>query len=84
ASTTGDVKDIRPDNDSLLTEITIALSDMSEPGGTDGSGTPATPRKTESDTSASGSSSGGGGGAMHWVWLLLGLAGAGMRRRSLA
>lgn len=84
ASSTGEVKDIRPGNDSLLTEIAVAGSDMSEPDDTDGSGTSATPRKTESDTSESGSSSGGGGGAMHWLWLLLGITGAGIRRGSRA
>lgn len=84
ASTTGEVTDIRPDNDTLLTEIAIALSDMSEPDDTDGSDTSATPRKTGSDTIESGSSSGGGGGAMHWLWLLLGLTGAGIRRRRVA
>ncbi|MDX1552812.1 MAG: M12 family metallo-peptidase [Marinobacter sp.] len=83
-TSTGDVKDIRPDNDSLLSEITIASSETSEPDDQDGAGTSATPRKTDADTSESGSSSGGGGGAIHWLWLLLGIAGAAIHRRSLA
>ncbi|MBL3555498.1 MULTISPECIES: M12 family metallo-peptidase [Marinobacter] len=78
SSSGGEVKDIRPGNDELLTEITVALSETSD------SDTSGTPRKTDSDTSdSSGSSGGGGGGAMHWLWVLLGITGAGIRRRSL-
>lgn len=83
ASSTGDVKDIRPDNDSLLTEIAIASTVASEPDDSDDSSTSATPRKTDSGTSESSGSS-GGGGSMHWLWLLMGVTGAGIRRRSLA
>lgn len=82
ASGTGDVKDIRPANDSLLTEIAVATSDTPAPDETDDSGTTGTPRQTDSD-SAGSSGGGGGGGAMHWFWLLAGIAGAGIRRRSL-
>ncbi len=82
-SNTGDVKDILPDNDSLYTEITVASTVAPEPDGSDDAGTSATPGEAESGGSGPGSSSGGGGGgAVHWLWLLLGIAGAGIRRRS--
>jgi hypothetical protein len=77
----GDVKDIRPGNDSLLTEITVAASDTPVSDETDESGTSATPRRTDSGTTASSGGSHGGGGAMHWLWLVLGMAGAGVRHR---
>ncbi len=82
ASSTGDVKDIRPANDSLLTEITVATSDTPASDDTDGPGTTGTPRQTDSDSSGSSGGS-GGGGAMHWLWLLAGIAAVGIRRRSL-
>lgn len=83
ASSTGDVKDIRPDNDSLLTEIAVASTVAPEPDDSDDSSTSATPRKTDSGTSESSGSS-GGGGSMHWLWLLMGVAGVGIRCRRMA
>lgn len=79
-SGTGEVKDIAPGNDSLLTEITVIESDTPVSDGNDDSGTTATPRRTDSNTSESASGS-GGGGSMHWLWLILGIAGAGLRHR---
>lgn len=85
-SSTGDVKDIRPDNDSLLTEIAVLETDTPAPSPDDSedNDSPGTPRSNDSGSSGSADSGGGGGGALHWLWLLLGIAGVIVRGGRLA
>jgi hypothetical protein len=78
ASNSGDVKDIRPINDSILTEIAVTDNES----GTTGEPDDAEPTSGTPETSGSGSSSGGGGGgSVSWWWLVVAVFAAGLRRQ---
>lgn len=85
-SSSGEVKDIKADNDLLATTFTVAQADNEPSGDTDGSNMPPgdSGSGSESGSSSGGSSGGGGGGSLGWFWLLAGLAGVGrMAKRAV-
>lgn len=74
-SNSGDVKDIRPVNDSVLTEIAVTANDSGATGAPDDVEPPSgTPEATGSD-----SGGGGGGGSFSWWWLVVAVFAAGLR-----
>ncbi|SHK24977.1 Metallo-peptidase family M12 [Marinobacter antarcticus] len=77
-SNSGEVKDIQPWNNELMTQIALAEIEpiMPEEPGNGGTAT----ETTNNSGSGSGSSN-GGGGAVHWMWLLVGALAVASRRR---
>jgi hypothetical protein len=76
-SNSGDVKDIRPANDSVLTEIAVTANDSGATGDQgDAEPSSGTPEATGSD-----SGGGGGGGSIAWWWLVVAGLAAGLRSR---
>lgn len=79
-SDSGEVKDILPQNNELMTLIALAEIEPITPDEPDNEGTqPPAPAAPKSGSSRSGS--GGGGGAINWPWLLMGVFGLAARRR---
>lgn len=76
-SNSGDVKDIRSVNDSVLMEIAVTANDSGATGDQgDVEPSSGTPEATGSD-----SGGGGGGGSIAWWWLVVAGLAAGLRRR---
>jgi MYXO-CTERM domain-containing protein len=79
-SDSGDVKDILPQNNELLTQIALAEIEVITPEEPSNEVTqPTTPDTLNNSGSRSGGS--GGGGAIHWVWVLMGVFAVASRRR---
>lgn len=82
-SDSGDVKDILPQNNELLTQIALAEIEPITPEEPGNEVTqPSTPDTLNNSGSRSGGSgNSGGGGATHWVWVLMGVFAVASRRR---
>ncbi len=75
ASNSGDVKDIRPIDDSILTEIAVTDNES----GTTGDPDDAEPTSGTPEATGSDSGGGGGGGSVSWWWLVAAVFAAGLR-----
>ncbi|WP_417513192.1 M12 family metallo-peptidase [Marinobacter sp.] len=78
-SDSGEVKDILPQNNELMTRITLAAIEPITPEEPENEGTPPTTPDTQKNTSSRSDS--GGGGAVNWAWLLMGVIAVAVRRR---
>lgn len=78
-SDNGEVKDILPQNNELMTLIALAEIEPFMPESPDNEGTQ--PPAPAAPTNGSSRSDSGGGGAVNWAWLLMGMFALVSRRR---